>query len=238
MEIVELRAELHLIIPAFGQAYLWRDGSELTLVDTGVPGSAPDLAAAFAELGYHRADLRRVVLTHWHEDHSGSAAAVRAWGDVEVLAHQLDAPVLRGERQGVPPVLTEQEKPLFERVASGMPPAPPVVVDTELTDDDTIDFGGGARVIGTPGHTDGSIAIHLPTNDVLFTGDIAAHGEDGLLLGPFNTDRARAKESFARLATVPAQVICFGHGEPLSGPDGAAVWYELGESGAIPDPLG
>jgi hypothetical protein len=54
MEIVSLRPELHLTKPAFGQSYLWRDGSELTLVDTGIPGSGVDLAAAFAELGFHR----------------------------------------------------------------------------------------------------------------------------------------------------------------------------------------
>jgi hypothetical protein len=52
MEIVSLRPELHLIKPAFDQSYLWRDGSELTLVDTGIPGSGVDLAAAFAELGF------------------------------------------------------------------------------------------------------------------------------------------------------------------------------------------
>jgi glyoxylase-like metal-dependent hydrolase (beta-lactamase superfamily II) len=86
MEIVELRPGLHLIKPVFGQAYLWRDGSQLTMGDTGIPGSENELLAAFTELGYRRADLRRVIVTHGHEDHAGSAAAVRSWGDVEVLA--------------------------------------------------------------------------------------------------------------------------------------------------------
>jgi glyoxylase-like metal-dependent hydrolase (beta-lactamase superfamily II) len=179
VEIVPLRPELHLIKPAFGQTYLWRNGSELTLVDTGIPGSGADLAAAFAELGFRRADLRRVVLTHCHEDHAGSAAEVRGWGDVEVLMHRLDAPVVRGERPRAEPVLTEPERRLFRQVATGLPGVPPCPVDTELSDGDSIDFGDGAQVISTPGHTDGSIAIRLPTHGVLFTGDLVANSADG-----------------------------------------------------------
>lgn len=243
MEIVPLLPELHLIRPAFGQAYLWRDGSTLTLVDTGVPGAGGDLAEAFAELGYSRADLRRVVLTHGHEDHAGAAAEVRGWGEVEVLAHRLDAPVVRGERLRTEPELTGAERPLFARFA--LPPGfPPCPVDTELSDGDVIDFGGGARVIGVPGHTDGSVAVVLPRHGVLFAGDLVATSPGGPLLGPFNTDRAAARASFARLAEVPAEVVCVGHGDPLAGPDGAAAWRELGrrcrQGGpeAVPDPLG
>jgi len=240
MEIVPLLPDLHLIKPVFGQTYLWRDGSELTFIDTGVPGSAPDLAAAFAELGYRRADLRRIVLTHCHDDHIGFAADLAGWGDVEVLAHHRDAAVVRGERQRDEPVLTEREKLLFAQVTAGMPAAPPCAVDTELSDGDLIDFGGGAHVIGAPGHTDGSIAVHLPAHGVLFTGDLVANSPQGVILGPFNTDRARAKESFVDLVQIPADVVCFGHGDPLTaGP----TWQALGErcrSGpaAVPDPMG
>jgi glyoxylase-like metal-dependent hydrolase (beta-lactamase superfamily II) len=35
----------------FPQAYLWRDGDGLTLIDAGVPGSGPDIAAATGQLG-------------------------------------------------------------------------------------------------------------------------------------------------------------------------------------------
>ncbi|MEU6641726.1 MBL fold metallo-hydrolase [Saccharomonospora sp. NPDC046836] len=243
MDIVPLRAELQLIRTTIGQAYLWQDGSQLTLVDTCTPGSADELAAAFAELGFRRADLRRVVLTHCHADHAGSAADVRGWGDVEVMAHRMDAPVVRGERAQAEPVFTEHEMPLYQQVAAGLPDAPPCPVDTELSDGGPIDFGGGAQVIHTPGHTDGSIAIRLPAHGVLFTGDLIANSPNGLLLGPFNTDRALARESFARLTQVPADVVCFGHGDPLTGSAGASAWRSLGQrcragADAVPDPLG
>jgi glyoxylase-like metal-dependent hydrolase (beta-lactamase superfamily II) len=124
-----------------------------------------------------------------------------------------------------------------------MPDLPPCAVDTELVDGDTIDFGGGAQIIGTPGHTDGSIAIWLPTHRVLFTGDTIASRPSRLMLGPFNTDRARARESMVKLTQIPAEVVCFGHGEPLVDEAGAAAWRQLGlrcQAGpdAVPDPLG
>jgi glyoxylase-like metal-dependent hydrolase (beta-lactamase superfamily II) len=242
VEITPLGAQLHLIKPVFGQVYVWQEGSQLTMVDTGIPGSQDDLASAFAELGFHRGDLRRVVLTHAHEDHAGSAAAIRRWGDVEVLAHREDAGIVRGERVRTGPILTAAERPLYERVATAIPSIPPCPVDTELADGDTIEFGGGAHVIATPGHTDGSIAVWLPTTGVLFTGDIVANGTSGLMLGPFNTDRAQARKSVVRLAQAPAQTVCFGHGDPLSDETGATAWRRLGQrcqAGPqwVPDPL-
>jgi glyoxylase-like metal-dependent hydrolase (beta-lactamase superfamily II) len=112
-----------------------------------------------------------------------------------------------------------------------------------VVDGDTIDFGGGANVIATPGHTDGSIAIWVPRHRVLFTGDIVANGSSGLLLGPFNTDRAQARKSVVRLTQTPAAVVGFGHGDPLVDDAGATAWRQLGlrcqaGPGAVPDPLG
>ncbi|MFD9571351.1 MBL fold metallo-hydrolase [Streptomyces sp. NPDC059982] len=64
-----------------------------------------------------------------------------------------------------------------------------------------------------PGHTPGSIGVHLPAHGVLFTGDCVA-GVGQVMLGVFNVDRARALDSFRRLAALEPQVACFGHGDP------------------------
>ncbi len=133
------------------------------------------------------------------------------------MAHSADAPVIRGEAVGPPPNFTDFERELHARVAAGLPPAPPARVDREVRDGDVLDFGGGARVISTPGHTDGSIALHLPEHGVLITGDIAAEYEGEVILGVFNLDRAQAAASFGRLADRDADIACFGHGEPVIG---------------------
>jgi glyoxylase-like metal-dependent hydrolase (beta-lactamase superfamily II) len=74
MDVLELMPRLHFIRLPVGHAYLWRDPDGLTLIDTGLPGSAPLIADAIRQAGSEPADLRRLVLTHFHADHTGAAA--------------------------------------------------------------------------------------------------------------------------------------------------------------------
>lgn len=228
MDLVELSPRLALFRFEVGQAYLWCDDDGLTLIDTGPVGSGAEIASAIEGLGYATGDLARVVLTHWHEDHTGSAAEIGAWPGVTVVAGRADAPVVRGDRPGAPPVLLDWERPLYGRAAKGLPPAPPARVDREVEDGDDLGFGGGARVVAVPGHTDGSIAVLVPSARVLFTGDAVAHAEGAVMLGVFNTDRVRAIASLHRLAALDADTACFGHGDPIIGGGGAG-----GAAGAL-----
>ncbi|WP_436846214.1 MBL fold metallo-hydrolase [Streptomyces shenzhenensis] len=79
---------------------------------------------------------------------------------------------------------------------------------TGPSDGDTLDFTGGAHVVHAPGHTHGSIAVHLPEHGVLFTGDAvaAAPGTGEVIPGVFDPDRAG----------LDAEVACFGHGDHRS----------------------
>jgi glyoxylase-like metal-dependent hydrolase (beta-lactamase superfamily II) len=232
MDTVELRPGLlYMFRFSVGQAYLWRDAASLTLIDTGPPGSAPDLAAALTHLGLQASDLDRILLTHFHADHIGSAAELAAHSGAAVLAHRWDAPVIRGDMPAPQPVFTAEERPLHERItaAGSLPAAPPCRVDRELAEGDLLDLGGGAAVIGMPGHTDGSIAIHLPAHRLLFTGDAVARTPGGrVILGPFNVDRAEAINSFRKLAGFDVDVACFGHGDPVLA-DGSAALREATE---------
>jgi glyoxylase-like metal-dependent hydrolase (beta-lactamase superfamily II) len=215
METIELRPDLHLLRFSVGQAYLWHDAGELTLIDTGPPGSGDAIAATVRSLGYETGMLRRIVLTHCHGDHTGSAAEIRTWSDAPILAHRLDAPIIRGEAPAKPPVLLDWERQLYERVGSpDLMTGPPVDVDLEVEDGDVLAFGGGAEVLLVPGHTDGSIALHLAAHSVLFTGDTIAEFGGEVILGVFNVDRAAAVKSLHRQAELDVETACFGHGEP------------------------
>lgn len=217
MIITELRPQLYRLRLGRYQAYAWRDDESVTLVDTGEAGSGPAIAAGLAELGLTSGNLDRVVLTHFHDDHTGSAAELASWGSVRIVAHELDAPVICGARPGPAPNFTEFERALHARVAAGLAPAPAVRVDHEVRDGDVLDFGGGARVISTPGHTDGSLALHLPEHGVLLTGDIVAEHGGEVMFGVFHLDRTAAAQSLHRLAGLDVEVACFGHGEPVLG---------------------
>jgi glyoxylase-like metal-dependent hydrolase (beta-lactamase superfamily II) len=227
MEIVELLPRLHQVNLDFGQVYLWRDGDELTLVDTGIPGSGTAIADAISSLGLPRSALRRIVITHGHEDHMGSAAEIRAWHGAPVYAHHADAPVIRGERHRAEPVITDFERPYWEQVtALGVSSLdiPPSTVDIELVGGETLDFGDGARVLSIPGHTAGSIAIHLPAHGVLFAGDtVSCVPQVGVIPGVFNVDRPALLDSFRTLADLDPDTVCVGHGPSVVDDAGKAM---------------
>jgi glyoxylase-like metal-dependent hydrolase (beta-lactamase superfamily II) len=214
---VELSPNLHLLRVDGWQLYLWHDDDALTLIDAGPPGGGDAVLEAIRRLGFSPANLTGVVLTHFHVDHAGAAAEIRAATGAPVIAHAADAPFVRGEKPPPPPRLEDWEVPLMARTSAGFssiaPPATPV--DREVTGGEVLDFGGGARILAIPGHTDGSIAVHLPDHRALFTGDTVAHWQGRVMLGTFNLDRARTVESFRSLAELDVELACFGHGEPV-----------------------
>ncbi|HEX6355038.1 MBL fold metallo-hydrolase [Actinophytocola sp.] len=227
MEIVELLPRLHQVNLDFGQVYLWRDGDDLTLVDTGTPGSGAAIESAIESLGLTRSAVRHIVITHGHEDHAGSAAEIRAWHGALVYAHRADAPVVRGERRRAEPEITDFERPYWERVAAlgiSSLEIPPSTVDVEVVGGEELGFGDGARVVSIPGHTAGSIAIHLPAHGVLFAGDtVASLPETGVIPGAFNVDRVALLDSYRVLAELDPDVVCVGHGASVVGDAGKVM---------------
>ena len=215
MGVEHLTGNLYRLLLGRFQAYIWRDDSGATLIDTGAADGGGEIALALDEIGLAPQDIRRVVLTHFHDDHVGAAAEICEWGDVEVVAHAADAPVIRGAAAVPPPNLTQDEQVIHEQVAADLPPAPPAPVHREVADGEVLDFGGGAHVVAVPGHTDGSIALHLPEHRLLLTGDAVAEHVGRIMLGVFNLDTAQAAESMRRLAELDVDVACFGHGEPV-----------------------
>jgi glyoxylase-like metal-dependent hydrolase (beta-lactamase superfamily II) len=216
MESLTVTPKLTMLRVNGWQAYVWRDGDSATLIDTGAPGSGAEIAAAVP-------GIDRMVLTHGHVDHAGSAAELREATGAPVMAGAGDAAVIRGEADMPPAVFEDWEIPIYERVSAGLPrTAPPVHVDRELIDGDVLDFGGGAQILALPGHTEGSIAVYLPEHGVLFAGDTIAN-VGSVMLGTFNQDRARTVASFQRLAALDAETACFGHGEPIASGAGGPI---------------
>ncbi|MGW7417698.1 MBL fold metallo-hydrolase [Streptomyces sp. NPDC054863] len=214
MDLVAVLPQLHMLRFPVGRAYLWRDGAELTLIDAGHRDAAADIEEAIRSTGADPRHLRRIVLTHCHHDHVGAAEELAERYGAEVFAHRLEAPVVRGTAPVPKPRPLERELPLYEN-GQTLPEPPPTRVDRELEDADLLGFGGGARIVHAPGHTDGSLAVHLPHHGVLFTGDAVA-ATDEVVLGVLNVDPEQALATMRRLASLAPSVVCFGHGEPLT----------------------
>ncbi|MBO8191897.1 MBL fold metallo-hydrolase [Streptomyces oryzae] len=232
MDSQTVRPFLHVIPFPVGQAYLWRDGDALTLVDTGPAGSADAVEDAIRHSGAEPAALRRIVLTHFHPDHAGSAAELATRHGAEVIAHRADAPVIRGEAPSPPPDMAnapQWERDVFDEVmapwgvtadAPVLPLAPPCRVDREVDEGDVLELGGGATVLSVPGHTEGSLALLLPEHRTLFTGDTVALVGDDPAPGVFNQDIGRTVAAFQRLCALSeekgVETVCFGHGAPIA----------------------
>jgi glyoxylase-like metal-dependent hydrolase (beta-lactamase superfamily II) len=221
MELTQVTSAVWQLAFPVGHVHLVRLPDGYALIDTAMPGSAPAILDALSRLGGRSQELRQIVLTHSHIDHMGSAADLAEATGARVLAGALDAPFIRGTTSEPPPVYTAPERALHEQITAGFSegnfPSPrPVPVDVELHDGDTIDdWGEPVHVLHVPGHTPGSIALHLPSSGVLFSGDTVATAEGRAILGPFNVDREQAITSFRRLASLDVEALCVPHGEPV-----------------------
>jgi glyoxylase-like metal-dependent hydrolase (beta-lactamase superfamily II) len=237
MNVVDIRPDLRMVLDSGpGQAYLLRRGAQAVLIDTGIAGQGDAIAAALAGWGLGREALTHVLLTHWHPDHVGSAAELGSWPNAQIWAHRIDAPIIRGDSDGTFADLTHTEQQFYAQIAGSIPSAAPARVDRDLGDDEHLD-ALGARVIHTPGHTDGSISFLFEEGGVLFTGDVATQQQGQVVLGPFDNDRAAARQSFRRFADITVNTVCFGHGQPLAGEETNKL-KEAAEADEVPDPLG
>jgi glyoxylase-like metal-dependent hydrolase (beta-lactamase superfamily II) len=83
----------------------------------------------------------------------------------------------------------------------------------ELHDADVIDVLGGLHIVHAPGHTPGSIALLLPEQRLLFSGDTMGY-RWGRLETPdpvVSEDVELAKASIERLAALDVETIAFSH---------------------------
>ena len=204
-----------------GWAYIYQEQDKLTLIDTGLRDSTERILAVVEKIGRKPEDVRQIFITHHHNDHTGSLAELVERTGAQVLAHKIEAPVIRGDQPPPKPGASTLRSVLRPFMGNGAQAGTPVSVDRELEDGDEVDIGGGAKVLHVPGHTMGSVALFIPKHRLLFAGDAAV---SAIGLGPpagpfalFNEDSEQAVRSFKRLAELDFDRAFFGHGKPLDG---------------------
>jgi glyoxylase-like metal-dependent hydrolase (beta-lactamase superfamily II) len=229
---MELGPHLHRIGNDIVAAYLVDTPEGVTVIDAGLAGQWHDLTAELAGMGRSIADIRGVVLTHGDTDHLGFAERLRRDHGVPVHVHEADAARARGEVKTKPswgPVkLGAMASFLWYAMRKGGLRTTYLSEVISVRDGDVLDLPGAPRVIGLPGHSPGSIAIHVPIADAIFVGDglTTRHvltGQRGPQPAPFTDDPAEALASLSRLEHLEAKWLLPGHGTPWSGGVAEAV---------------
>ena len=194
-----------------------RDG--LTLIDTGDPGSADKILTAVSELGKLPSDIRQIVVTHCHTDHSGSLADLKKLTGAKVYMHKIDADMVRqgkSLRPLVPGPGLMLRMLFWWFLRSPVSKITPAEIDYEIKDGDELAFAGGLKVIHIPGHCAGQVAL-LSQRDggFLFAADVAANNA-GLTMSIAYEDIEIGKRSIEKVSKFNFEGACFGHGSAIS----------------------
>jgi len=215
--------------------YLIED-DPLTIIDTG-PKTEEALASLRLQLlrrGHRLEDIKRIIITHTHEDHYGLANTIRRASGAEVYIHSWEARRLTSpddyhiqrrfmQRAGVPPEIIEAFEAGYRMVISKYADAIPEV--KPLNDDEEMVFSTGSlRVIHTPGHTPGSICLFRESNRLLLTADTVLKRitpNPVMNADPFDQTRrfqslSEYLCSLARLRNLAPTHAMTGHGEDIT----------------------
>ena len=185
-----------------GRVYALEDTDGLTLIDAGLGLAAGKVLKQLRASGRQPLDVKRILITHAHPDHVGGLAKLQAATGAQVEAHPLEWPLLAPQVSALPHTTTARR---------------------EVQDGETLpQVLGGLQVILTSGHTRGHVSFWQPDRRLLFCGDVLLRlPRLRLPFAAFTVDMAENKCSIKQLAELNAEVVCFGHGQPL-GHDAAA----------------
>lgn len=198
-----------------GRVYALQDDDGLTLIDTSIANAAPKILRQLEAAGFKPSDVKRILITHAHPDHVGGLKALQEATGAEVYAPALERPVIEdGAKIAIPP--KEALKAPWSFMKTPDSRIPHTKVDHTIADGDELPILDGLKVVASPGHALGHVSFWNPSRRMLITGDVFFH-----LLGlrpplPMVTvDAAENGRSAHMLADLPAEVVIFGHGNPI-----------------------
>ena len=212
---VEVLPGLYQVRTRGSKAYLIVD-DDITLIDTGSVGSGGRVLKALDELGRSPADIKHIVVTHYHLDHIGGLPEIQEYVSAKTAVHLAEAPHV--ESEGLLP--NPFQHPWLARICEPYlrwndPGA--ARVDVVLDDGDELPALGGMRIVHAPGHTAGSISLYFPNRGLLLVGDAMQYKFGRLMLPSrlFTQDMEEASASVQKLAALDFETLCFSHFRPI-----------------------
>lgn len=174
-------------------------GDESTSIATVVDPGA-EIPRILAVLARHNLHLQQIVVTHAHIDHIAGALALKELTGAPILYNQADLPLVA----------------MMEQQAGWLGVSTPEVASPDHSPADGEILGTGAlqaRLLHTPGHTEGSLCVYLPAENLLLAGDTLFAGSVGRTDLPGGNTGKLLDSIHDRLLTLPdATIVVPGHG--------------------------
>jgi hydroxyacylglutathione hydrolase len=168
---------------------------EAMVVDPG--DNVPQVLAILAR---HKLTLKQIVVTHGHIDHVGGALRLKRATGAPVLMNQNDLSLLK----------------MMDMQAGWIGIEPPEVAPPDASAEEGMAAGIAshtARILHTPGHTQGSICLHFADENLLLAGDTLFAGSIGRTDLPGGDSRQIIRSLHDRLLTLSdATRVIPGHG--------------------------
>ena len=178
---------------------LWDSTKEAVLIDCGAwfPQEREEIKQFIEGNGL---TLKHHLNTHLHFDHIFGNAFVEETFGIKASANDADWPWAENIKERVARfgVRYDEDVPPLGRI---------------LNDGDEITFGNSRiMVIAVPGHSPGSLAYHLPQENMLFSGDALFRGSIGRTDFPDSNHRALITSIREKLLTLPPETTVYpGH---------------------------
>ena len=197
--------------PAAFNVYVIRSGDRWVLVDTSTRHARRRILRQLP------GELEAILITHAHRDHAGSMHAVAKETGAPVWGSDQDADALAGK--GPEPANDEHRDHIVNKLFAGWwKDHHPVA--RHLAEGDAV---AGFEVIALPGHTPGHIGLWRESDRTVICADtmrsinmVTGLPQLGEMPEIFTSDRAESRRSIRKLAALEANVVCFGHGRPLT----------------------
>lgn len=201
------------IVCGNGNCYLISNNKNAVLVDTGREKYRQTVLDACKPY-----QVRLLVLTHGHLDHMENAAFLSQALHIPIAMHRADLELLEDNLKqslSAHSILGKIVLAASIKTFQIVEHIPEIVPNVFLKDGDSLDSYGvpDIKIVGLPGHTDGSIGLDVEGRD-LIVGD-ALMNMFYPTISMLYHDREVMLQSVEKIEKIGPRTIHFGHGKPV-----------------------